>query len=40
MQDDLNLAGDIDFSKLPMGEGDMAEAAKLLEECMKNLNTV
>ena len=37
VQDDLGLAGDIDFSKLPMNEADMAEAAKLFEECMKGM---
>ena len=37
VQDDLGLAGDIDFSKLPMNEADMAEAAKLFQECMKGM---
>ncbi|CDW87143.1 UNKNOWN [Stylonychia lemnae] len=40
VQDDLGLAGDIDFSKLNLGEGDMAEAQKLLEECMKSMGNV
>ena len=40
MQDDLGLVSEIDFSKLPMNEADMAEAAKLFEECMKNLGDV
>lgn len=38
----MGLAGDIDFSKMPMGEDDMAQAAKMFEDVMKsmgNLNT-
>jgi hypothetical protein len=37
---DLGLAGDIDFSKLPMGDGDMQDAAKLFEECFKGMNNL
>ena len=36
--DDLGLAGDIDFSKLPMGEmGDMAEMQKMFGDVMNSM---
>lgn len=37
MQDDLKLADEIDFSKLPMNEAEMAEAEKLFAECLKGM---
>ncbi len=38
MFEGMGLGGDMDFSKMPgMGEGDMAEAQKMLENMFKGM---
>jgi hypothetical protein len=40
VKDDLGLAADIDFSKMPLNEEEMKEASKLFEEVMNEMGTV
>ena len=35
--EDLGLGGDIDFSKMPMGDDEMAGAQKMFQEMMKGM---
>lgn len=35
---ELGLGADLDFSKLPMEEGDAENASKMFEEMMKEMN--
>lgn len=37
MKEDLGLAKDIDFSKMPLKDDEMKEASKLFEQAMKDM---
>ena len=40
VKDDLGLADEIDFSKMPLNPDEMKEASKLFEEAMKEMGTL